>query len=98
MSEVPPAASSQIKRPHLLTAFCPLPTADNAPALSTTRALTQALIARIEERPSRSKEAWFALFSCRCDAADDFLFRATHSPRLLGQLNNARLQWSREVQ
>lgn len=60
--------------------------------------MTQAVIARIEARPSRSKEAWFALFSCRCDAADDFLFRATHSPRLLGQLNNARLQWSREVQ
>lgn len=57
--------------------------------------MTEALIARIQLQPSDSKEAWFALFACRCDAADTFLIHATRSPKLLGQFNNARLQWSR---
>jgi len=59
--------------------------------------MTTALITRVSKRPSRSKEAWFALLACRCDAADEFLAHATRSPRLLGQLNNARVQWARVV-
>ncbi|MGI9457660.1 MAG: HEAT repeat domain-containing protein [Aeoliella sp.] len=56
--------------------------------------MTEALISRIQFQPSDSKEAWFALFACRCDAADTFLVHATQSPQLLGQFNNARLQWA----
>ncbi len=57
--------------------------------------MTTALIKRIQQQPSDSKEAWFALFACQCDAADSFLVHATRSPQLLGQFNNARLQWTR---
>ena len=60
--------------------------------------MTDALISRVNKRPSRSKEAWFALLACRCEAADAFLTYATRNPHLLGQLNNARVQWARVVQ
>lgn len=56
--------------------------------------MTDALITRVSERPSRSKEAWFALFGCRCESAAQFLATAARSPQMLGQLNNARIQWS----
>ena len=55
--------------------------------------MTTALIDRVQQQPSDSTEAWFALFACRCEAADTFLVHATQSPKLLGQLNHARLQW-----
>lgn len=57
--------------------------------------MTDALITRVETRPSRSKEAWFALFGCRCESASVFLSRAAASPKLLGQFNNARIQFGR---
>lgn len=60
--------------------------------------MTEALIDRVNNRPSRSKEAWLALLTCRCDAADRFLARAGQDPRLLGQLNNARLRWVGVIQ
>ncbi len=56
--------------------------------------MTAALIDRVQQQPSNSQEAWFALFACRCDAADTFLVHATQSPQLLGQFNHAQLQWA----
>lgn len=57
--------------------------------------MTEPLIARIHEQPSDSTPAWFTLFTCRCERADEFLAYASQRPQLLGQFNNARLQWQR---
>jgi len=57
--------------------------------------MTEPLIARINEQPSDSTAAWFTLFTCRCERADEFLAYASQRPQLLGQFNNARLKWQR---
>jgi len=68
--------------------------ATNAISKSFDCEVTEALIARVVERPSQNEESWFALFACRCPQANAFLYDAAQNPRLLGQFNNARLQWS----
>lgn len=55
--------------------------------------VTAGLIERVVRQPSRNEETWFALFACRCPQADAFLWSASQNPKLLGQFNNARLQW-----
>ncbi len=96
-------AASQLRDLPIAQLVALLDHDDNTIRLATSLALgrvnrcemTEALITRVRQRPSQSKEAWFALFGCRCDAAADFLYLASQSPKLLGQLNNARVQWGR---
>lgn len=70
-------------------------TAANLLARANRCEMTEPLIARINEQPSDSTEVWFTLFTCRCERADEFLAYASQRPQLLGQFNNARLQWQR---
>jgi hypothetical protein len=55
---------------------------------------TQLLIARVNERPGGSTEAWLALMHCRGQMADEFLGYAASRPELLGYYNNARVRWA----
>ena len=68
--------------------------ASKAISLSFDCSAVDALIDRVASQPSGNRESWFALFACRCQAANEFLSNASENPRLLGQFNNARLQWS----
>ena len=58
-------------------------------------AVTRALIARVTEEPSKAREAWIALLACRGEHAEQFLAYAASRPRLLGQVNRARMWWAR---
>ncbi len=57
--------------------------------------VTHALIARVTREPPSSTEAWMALLACRGPRAEAFLAHATRRPRLLGQVNLARVRWAR---
>lgn len=46
------------------------------------------------ERPAPT-EAWIALLACRGELAQEFLSYAASRPQLLGQVNNARIEWAR---
>ncbi len=56
--------------------------------------VTRQLIARVNEQPSKSTEAWLALLACRGEMADEFLAYAGRRPHLLGYYNNARVLWA----
>ena len=56
-----------------------------------TRSLVELVSA---ERPAPT-EAWIALLACRGELAEEFLSYATRRPQLLGQVNHARVQWTR---
>jgi hypothetical protein len=55
-------------------------------------AVTQALIARVTEKPSGATETWMALMECRGEMAQQFVAYAATRPQLLGYLNGARVQ------
>jgi hypothetical protein len=54
--------------------------------------VTQALIARVMEKPAGATEAWMALLECRGAMAEKFVSYAASRPQLLGHLNGARVQ------
>jgi HEAT repeat protein len=60
--------------------------------------VTQALIARVTEKPSGATEVRMALLACRGEAAAEFIAYASSRPQLLGHLNSARLQWEYGIQ
>ena len=60
--------------------------------------VTAALIAIVTDEPAAPTEAWLALLACRGPSAEQFLASASQHPRMLGQVNNARLTLARMVQ
>ena len=59
--------------------------------------ITRSLISRVEEQPTGRTEVWMALLACRGPLAEEFLSYASFQPLLLGQVNNARLQFERMI-
>jgi hypothetical protein len=59
--------------------------------------ITQSLIARVTDDPSRSTETWMALLACRGEQAQEFFAMAMSSPRFLGRVNCARVEWARMI-
>ena len=59
--------------------------------------ITQSLIARVTEDPGRSTETWMALLACRGERAKEFFAVAMSSPRFLGRVNCARVEWARMI-
>jgi hypothetical protein len=59
--------------------------------------ITQSLIARVTNDPGRSTETWMALLACRGERVKEFLVLAMSSPRMLGRVNCARVEWARMI-
>ncbi len=57
--------------------------------------VTDSLIARVTQETPPPSEAWIALLACRGARAEEFFAYATRQPRLLGQVNLARVWWAR---
>lgn len=60
--------------------------------------VTKELIAIVSADPAAPSEAWLALLACRDESATRFLVGAAQHPRLLGQVNSARMMWARMIQ
>ena len=57
--------------------------------------VTDSLIARVTQESPPPSEAWIALLACRGARAEEFFAYATRQPKLLGQVNLARVWWAR---
>jgi hypothetical protein len=57
--------------------------------------VTRHLVALVTAEQGAPTEAWIALLACRGELAEQFLSYASQRPQLLGQVNNARVEWAR---
>jgi hypothetical protein len=100
------AAADALESPPTSQLLAMLKDDDQATRLSSAIVLghmngpqvTAGLIAIVTEDPAAPPEAWLALLACRDESAVRFLADAALHPRLLGQVNNARMTWARMVQ
>ncbi len=99
------AVADAVGQPLLASLLALLDDEDEAVRLSAALVLghangpevTHALIARVTQQPSDRTETWIALLVCRGAQAEEFFAYATRQPRLLGQVNLARVRLTRMI-